>query len=433
MLAHRALNETVIDSAQLRSSVVSNAKLVGYIPRSKSAATARLTLTLTYAPSVLIQSSGILLPRGTRFKTVLNDNIYYFVNLDETVLPHVSGSNQYTRNIDIHQGTVDTKRYQVNSVTERLVYQIDDANIDMSTLIVRVYDSVSSSTATTYTKYTEANIGEIGSNSQIYFADENIYGKYQISFGNNVFGKRPNNLSVVEIEYLTTSGADSNGANLFSLVDNVSVLNNNYSQNTITVVSASGSGSDKEDIESVRFNAPASFVSQNRAVTADDYKTLILASFAAAQSVAVWGGEDNDPPQYGKTFLCIKPTESLTLSDIQEDAIRAILRPKKVLSIGIEFSDPTYINLTLDVFFKYNDSKTNLSKGEIENEIRQTVIAFNTTYLEQFDGVFRHSSLLRAIDNYSPAVLNSMVRVYVSNLSGTFVIDPQKVVLGNLK
>ena len=175
LLAHMALNETFIDSAQLRSSVVSNAKLVGYIPRSKSAATARLTLTLTYAPSVLIQSSGILLPRGTRFKTVLNDNIYYFVNLDETVLPHVSGSNQYTRNIDIHQGTVDTKRYQVNSVTERLVYQIDDANIDMSTLIVRVYDSVSSSTATTYTKYTEANIGEIGSNSQIYFADENIY------------------------------------------------------------------------------------------------------------------------------------------------------------------------------------------------------------------------------------------------------------------
>lgn len=425
MLAHMALNETFIDSAQLRSSVVSNAKLVGYIPRSKSASTARLSLTLTYATTVPIQSTGIILPRGTRFKTIQNSNTYYFVNLDETIIPNVSGSNQYKQTIDVHQGTIDTKRYQVNSVTDRLVYQIDDANIDMSTLIVRVYDSSTSLNANVYTKYTEANIGEIGSGSQIYFADENIYGKYQISFGNDVFGKRPNNLSVVEIEYLTTSGADVNGAGVFSLIDNVTVQNANYSQNSIITINNAGSGSDKEDIESIRFNAPASYVSQNRAVTADDYKTLILSNFSAAQSIAVWGGEDNDPPQYGKIFLCIKPKEALTLTDIQEDSIRAILKPKKVLSMATEFINPTYINLTLDVFFKYNTGKTNLSKGEIENKIRETVITFNSTYLEQFDGVFRHSSLLRAIDNYSPAVLNSLVRVYVSNLSGSFIIDPQ--------
>lgn len=425
MLAHMALNETFIDSAQLRSSVVSNAKLVGYIPRSKSASTARLSLTLTYNTGVPIQSTGIILPRGTRFKTIQNNNTYYFVNLDETIIPNVSGSNQYKKTIDVHQGTIDTKRYQVNSVTDRLVYQIDDVNIDMSTLIVRVYDSSTSLNANVYTKYTEANIGEIGSGSQIYFADENIYGKYQISFGNDVFGKRPNNLSVVEIEYLTTSGADANGAGVFSLIDNVTVQNANYSQNSIITINNAGSGSDKEDIESIRFNAPASYVSQNRAVTADDYKTLILSNFSAAQSIAVWGGEDNDPPQYGKTFLCIKPKEALTLTDIQEDSIRAILKPKKVLSMITEFVDPTYINLTLDVFFKYNAGKTNLSKGEIENKIRETVITFNSTYLEQFDGVFRHSSLLRTIDNYSPAILNSLVRVYISNLSGSFIIDPQ--------
>jgi len=425
MLAHMALNETFIDSAQLRSSVVSNAKLVGYIPRSKSASTARLSLTLTYGVGVPIQSTGIILPRGTRFKTIQNNNTYYFVNLDETIIPNVSGSNQYKKTVDVHQGTIDTKRYQVNSVTDRLVYQIDDANIDMSTLIVRVYDSSTSLNANVYTKYTEANIGETGSESRIYFADENIYGKYQISFGNDVFGKRPNNLSVVEIEYLTTSGADANGAGVFSLIDNVTVQNANYSQNSIITINNAGSGSDKEDIESIRFNAPASYVSQNRAVTADDYKTLILSNFSAAQSIAVWGGEDNDPPQYGKTFLCIKPKEALTLTDIQEDSIRAILKPKKVLSMITEFVDPTYINLTLDVFFKYNAGKTNLSKGEIENKIRETVITFNSTYLEQFDGVFRHSSLLRAIDNYSPAVLNSLVRVYISNLSGSFIIDPQ--------
>jgi len=425
MLAHMALNETFIDSAQLRSSVVSNAKLVGYIPRSKSATTARISLTLTYAAAVPIQTSGIILPRGTRFKSVVNETAYYFVNLDEISMPNISGSNQYAKTIDIHQGSIDTKRYQVNSVTDRLVYQIDDENIDMSTLIVRTYDSLTALTSNVYTKYTEANIGEVDANSLIYFADENIFGKYQISFGNNVFGKRPSNLSIIEIEYLTTSGSVANGATTFLLIDNVAVSNTNYSQNTITTINNGGSGSDKEDIESIRFNAPASYVSQNRAVTADDYKTLILTNFPAAQSVAVWGGEDNDPPQYGKTFLCVKPTETLTLTDIQKDAIRAILKPKKVLSVAIEFSDPTYIPLTLDVFFKYNAGKTNFSKGEIENAIRDTVMAFDLSNLQKFDGVFRHSALLRSIDNYSAAILNSLVRVYVSNPAGSFIIDPQ--------
>jgi len=190
----------------------------------------------------------------------------------------------------------------------------------------------------------------------------------------------------------------------------------------IVTVSAATGGNSKEDIESIRFNAPNSFVSQNRAVTADDYKTIITAKFPSTQSIAVWGGEDNDPPQYGKAFICVKPKDALYLTAIQKAEILSIVKYKKVLSITPEFVDPEYINLSLDVLFKYNNSKTNLSRGELEGKIYTAVQQFNTAYLESFDGVFRHSSLLKTIDSYSPAILNSLVRVYVSK---SFVVDPQ--------
>jgi len=417
MLAHMALNETFIDSAQLRSSVVSNAKLIGYIPRSKASAAASLTVSF-----VGDGRSYITLPRGSNFKTSLNGTTYVFLNLDELVISKDAGQNSYTKTIEVHQGSIETKRFQVNNVSNKLTYQIDDDGIDISTLIVRIYNSTSQQTADIYTPFTEVNIGSINGNSQIYLLNENVYGKYQIEFGNDVFGKRPSNLSIIEIEYLTTSGVDSNGATSFQYIS--SLPTGTTSILPIVTVNAATGGNSKEDIESIRFNAPNSFVSQNRAVTADDYKTIIKAKFPSTQSIAVWGGEDNDPPQYGKAFICVKPKDALYLTTSQKAEILSIVKYKKVLSITPEFVDPEYINLSLDVLFKYNNTKTNLSKGELEGKIYTTVQAFDTAYLESFDGVFRHSSLLKTIDSYSPAILNSLVRVYVSK---SFVADPQNV------
>ena len=415
MLAHMALNETFIDSAQLRSSVVSNAKLIGYTPRSKASAAASLTVSF-----VGDGRSYITLPRGSNFKTSLNSKTYVFLNLDELVINKDVGTNSYTETIEVHQGSIETKRFQVNNVSDKLTYQIDDDAIDISTLIVRVYNSGSQQTADIYTPFTEVNIGSVNGDSQIYLLNENVYGKYQIEFGNNIFGKRPNNLSIIEIEYLTTAGVDSNGATAFQYIS--SLPTGTTSVLPIVTVSTATGGNSKEDIESIRFNAPNSFVSQNRAVTADDYKTIITAKFPSTQSIAVWGGEDNDPPQYGKAFICVKPKDALYLTAAQKAEILAIVKYKKVLSITPEFVDPEYINLSLDVLFKYNSSKTNLSKGELEGKIYTLVQLFDTAYLESFDGVFRHSSLLKTIDSYSPAILNSLVRVYVSK---SFVVDAQ--------
>jgi hypothetical protein len=417
MLAHMALNETFIDSAQLRSSVVSNAKLIGYIPRSKASAAASLTVSFNGNNQ---SQSYITLPRGSNFKTSLNGKTYVFLNLDELIINLDAEANTYTKTIEVRQGSIETKRFQVNNVSEKLTYQIDDDNIDVSTLIVRVYNSTAQQTADIYTLFTEANIGSINNASQIYFLTENVYGKYQIEFGNNIFGKRPNNLSIIEIEYLTTAGADCNGALSFQYIS--SLPTGTIGILPIVTVNKATGGNSKEDIESIRFNAPNSFVSQNRAVTADDYKTIITAKFPSTQSIAVWGGEDNDPPQYGKAFICVKPKDALYLTAAQKAEILNIVKYKKVLSITPEFVDPEYINLSLDVLFKYNSSKTNLSKGELEGKIYTTVKEFDAAYLESFDGVFRHSALLKTIDTYSPAILNSLVRVYVSK---SFVVDPQ--------
>jgi len=417
MLAHLALNETFIDSAQLRSSVVSNAKLVGYIPRSKASSVASLTVSF-----VGDGRAYITLPRGSAFKTSLDSKTYVFVTLDELIINKVAGQNLYTKTIDVNQGSIETKRFQVNNVSEKLTYQIDDENIDFSTLIVRVYNSDSQLTPDIYTPFTEVNIGSINGTSQIYLFNENIYGKYQIEFGNNIFGKRPNNLSIIEVEYLTTTGINSNGATSFVYIS--ALPTGTSSILTIATVSAATGGNSKEDIDSIRFNAPNSFVSQNRAVTADDYKTIITAKFPSTQSIAVWGGEDNDPPQYGKAFICLKPKDALFLTATQKAQILEIVKFKKVLSITPEFVDPEYINLSLDVLFKYNNTKTNFSKGELEGKIYTAVEEFGIAYLESFDGVFRHSALLKTIDSYSPAILNSLVRVYVSK---SFVVDPQNV------
>jgi len=417
MLAHMALNETFIDSAQLRSSVVSNAKLVGYVPRSKAAAAASLTVSFNGTGV-----SYITLPRGSNFKTSLDGKTYVFLNLDELVIPKDVGRTTYTSTIEVHQGSIETKRFQVNNVSDKLTYQIDDDNIDISTLIVRVYNSTSQQTADIYTPFTEVNIGSIDGTSQIYMLNENVYGKYQIEFGNNIFGKRPSNLSIIEVEYLTTAGADCNGAVSFQYIS--SLPTGTTSVLAVTTSSNATGGNAKEGIESIRFNAPNSFVTQNRAVTADDYKTIISAKFPSTQSIAVWGGEENDPPQYGKAFICVKPKDALYLTASQKAEILDIVKYKKVLSITPEFVSPEYINLSLDVLFKYNNSKTNLSKGELEGKIYTQVENFDAAYLESFDGVFRHSSLLKTIDTYSPAILNSLVRVYVSK---SFVVDPQNV------
>lgn len=422
VLAHMAVNESFIDSAQLRQNVVSSAKLIGYTPNSYTAAKATVNISRQYSADT-DSSTTIVIPAYTIFNTYINKVSYEFVNLDDILLTLSNGV--YSGVANIYQGTLITTNIQINNLQSNNQYIINDKNIDISTLKVLVYPT-GAGLFDVYNRFEQ--VANIDGSSQIYFISENYNGNYFISFGNGTtFGKVPDNLGVLQLSYLVTEGPIANGAgygttftmNLFS------DLKNTPQYNVITATDTNGNslfatgGSYNESISSIKFNAPLNFIAQNRAVTADDYKAIIKRDFPAAQTIAVWGGEENDPPYYGQVFISIAksnitPGILSQLSNEDRSQVLNILSGKKVLSILPQIVNYDYVDIILDVMFKYNKNQTTLSTIQMESAVRQTVIDFNSQYLQSFDGVFRHSLLSKTIDTSSPAILNSLVRVYVS-------------------
>ena len=427
LLAHMAVNESFIDTAQLRQNVVSAAKLIGYRPRSYSSSKAIATITATPRNSSL---NEYVFPAGSTFSSNITDfsknQTYKFTNLNDIVCKRVGGE-LVASDVELRQGTLVTKRIQINSTQSNNEYIIDDKNIDTRTLKVAVYQTGRSEINEVYSLFTDINI--VDKTTPIYFLYENYNGNYVLSFGNGVFGKKPDNLNVLELTYLVADGAAANGSNVFSysgFFDSTQLTRVQIN----TVASAVG-GSDRESISSIKYNAPLQYISQNRAVTADDYKTLVYSYMSDIKSVAVWGGEENDPPQYGKVFLSAKKEDSTDdfLTTTEKQNLLSYLGDKKVLSIFPEIVDPEYINIVLDVLFKYNRNLTTYTKTQLETKVRESVTTFNTQYLESFDGVFRHSFLTKTVDGTSPAILNSLIRVFVSKSFTLKSADPKKITL----
>lgn len=423
MLAHMAVNESFIDTAQIRSNVVSAAKLIGYTPNSYTASTALVNIV---ASSATTTSSTITIERGSRFTGTVLDSRFEFTILDDVVLNKNPLSTVEFTNTDpvkLYQGYIETRRVQINDQQAKNQYIIEDKNIDTSTLKVLVYAPDKRNNPVVYYPFTD--VKDVDGNSPIYFIYENYNGNYVISFGNNIFGKKPDNLNILELSYIVTSGPEANGVNNFTLDG---VINN--AAVTITPLDSAYGGSYAESISSIKFNAPLNYISQNRAVTADDYEILIKKGFQDAESVCVWGGEENDPPQYGKVFISVKKKDSTNpLSSSEKNRIYEILKTKKVLSILPQIVDAEYVNIVLDVLFKYNANLTKYSRVQLENYVKQEISYFNDFHLNRFDGIFRHSFLSRTIDQSDPSILNSLIRVFVSKKFSINALEPQIITL----
>ena len=428
ILAHMAINESFIDSAQIRKNVVSHAKLVGYTPRSAKSSRANIEVEI---PGINTRDS-LTLFRGQKFTTVLDEVTYTFVTAaDYTAVKNIS-SNKYEftnadggtdNSIEIFEGTLQVSSYSVNNslVTQKFV--IDEVNADMSSLLVRVREHLNSDKYIVYSIYGSAQyktLEDLDSTSLVFFLSENIYGRYEVSFGNGIYGALPGNLNIVELEYITTLGAAANFANSFSIVD----------AGTVTkVLSAASGGGEREGIESIRFNAPISIITQNRAVTADDYRSMILREFADIQTLNIWGGEDANPPEYGKVFITIKPKAADQLTPQQKDKIITLLSGKKVLTVTPVFLDVDFTYIYLDVYFKFNANLTKYGKSELESIVRTSIKNFNTTELQEFDNVFRYSKLLNTIDKSNSAILNSFAEVYLYKKIYLYAGEPESIIL----
>jgi hypothetical protein len=322
------------------------------------------------------------------------------------------------------EGTPLTFKY---IAADGVAYIIPNANVDLATLQVRVQDSVSSGTFTTFTR--NEDIVTLTSTSPAYFVKEIENQFYELEFGNDVVGKALSNGNVVNLTYMTTNMDAANGARIFSY-SGPSLLTGAATPAVTTLTPAFG-GSTIESIDSIRYSAPRSYSAQNRAVTVDDYKAIILNKFTEAQSVNVWGGEDNVPPSYGKVYVSIKPKTTDILTDIQKQYIlNDVLKTKKVVSITPEIVDPEYINLEVNTSVYYNPRLTAYSATDIQSMVVQIIKDYNNVYLNSFAGIFKFSNLSSKIDAAEQSITSNITTIKLHrevqvqyNINATYTVN----------
>lgn len=421
--AHFSLNEAFLDSAQIRGNVVTRAKLLGYTPRSILSPRAKVNITVDVTTATGEIPDTLSITRGTKLSTTVDQQPYSYVvlNTQNADLVTLNNTSTYTFNdVEIVEGTLKTLKYRVDNNIENQKFQVSDIDADNSTLRVRVQENEESTAFDIFTKF--ESLLNVDATSAVYYIQENSSNYYEIYFGDGVTGRKPTNNNIVTLDYIYTNGPESNGAKDFTMSDPIS----GFSTISVVTTSPASGGVEQESTESIRFNAPLTFTSQNRAVTADDYRAIIQREFTNISSISTWGGEDNDPPDYGNIYISIKPLIAETLTQSEKDDITTnILKGKNVVSITPKIIDPNYTYLELDVFFKYNPNLTDRTPAELQSVVKDAISDYNFNQLNKFDGVFRHSQLLKIIDESDPSIENSTVRPYMfmnitpSNVEGT--------------
>ena len=417
MNANMAVNEAFLDTATLRSSVVSHAKTLGYTPRSARAPVAYVDVTLNS-----FTGGSATIAKGTKFTTKVNDSTYGFVvNAAQTVSP-VNGITRFV-NLPIYEGTLVTAKYTVDSANLDKKYMVTDARADTTTLKVSIQNSVSDTTLTTYSLATD--ISQVTKTSNVYFLQEVEDGKFEVYFGDGVVGSKPTDGNIVILEYIVTNKDKANGASVFSGTS----VGGESDITVATLVSASG-GAEPETMESIKYNAPLDYSSQGRAVTTQDYKTIVPQVYADTKAIQVWGGEDNNPPRYGQVYLAIKTQSGVILTQAQKDSIVKLLDGYNIASVRPTIVDPETTKLRLTSNVKFDSKSTTNTATSIETIVTNVLTTYNNSDLQNFDGVFRFSKLSRLIDASDNSILSNITTLKIEktikpvlNTSSQYILD----------
>ena len=405
--ANMLANEMFLDSASLRSSVVSHAKSLGYEVSSSRAPVATINVSLSTDANTKTMSAG------TAFTTSIDGVDYQFVTIADVTSSN-TGSAVPFDSVKIYEGTYVTSSYTADSSEVDQRFLLNDARADTSTLTVKVQNSSSDTTTTTYTKATD--ITQLSADSTVYYIQETDSGLFEVYFGDGVVSKGLSDGNIVTLQYVVTNRTLANGASSFSSpssIDGVTGI-------TVTTVANATGGSNPETVESIKLNAPLDYASQGRAVTIDDYKTYTKKLFPNTQAVSVWGGEDgsydtstgvSSNPEYGKVFISIKSTTGENLTTVQKSNLVTAFAPYKVASVTPVIVDPETIFLILNVSFQYDSTATTSTKDELASLIATTISNYNSSDLQEFNSSFRHSKLLRLIDDTDTAILNNTTTV----------------------
>lgn len=423
MYMNMALNESYLDSASKRNSVVSLAKSIGYLPRSASCAKANISFVVSGTNTF---PEFMTIGKNTSFQG-LKDGVRYSFYIPEDITAEITEANTYIfSDVEIIEGQPVSNTFEY---TENNVYILPNTSIDLNTLKVTVQETP---TSTSFEVYKNGNeIANIGSTTAAYFIKEIDDGLYEINFGDDIIGKKLQPGNLVTVEYYVSGGTAPNGIRVFSYNGNALF---GGTVTTIIVNSPANGGADPEDIEAIRINAPSFWQSQNRAVTAEDYRTILLNKVPNIKDVYVWGGEKNIPPVYGKVFIAATSTSDTPLTFYEKEEIKTnVLDQYGSISVIPEFVDPDYINIELDLVVYYNQALTNKSPSDLKSLIVSEYGLYNNNELKKFNTILRNSKIIQICEAVDRSITNVVPRLKLYyNLNPIFNINNNYTInLGN--
>jgi hypothetical protein len=416
-------NEAFLDTALLRDSVVSHAKTLGYTPKSVSTSKAIINLTVESSNNV---PETLTLPRGFVFRSNLIDNrSFSFVTLDDTIVTKTNTQFIF-EDLEIFEGQLVNFVYTFSELDNpKQIFTIEDENVDTDTITVTVRPSSSNTDSIVFNRVND--VLDVTADAPVFFLQETSNRKFQIYFGNDVVGKKLQDGSVVEVSYLVSSGIDSNGANGFTPTESIG----NFDSFFVDVVSAASGASDRESVDSIKLLAPSQFVSQNRLVTKNDYGSFLQRNYFPADSISVWGGEEQPQKAYGKIFISIKPKDGFFISESEKrKIITEILQPKNVVGTNVEILDPDFLFIKTNSLVKYDKSKTTRTSSSLVDAIRSSVIDYKNTSINRFGSNFVLSKLENQLSTVDNSIIGSETSIRVEkrivpilNTTASYIID----------
>lgn len=414
-LLNMAINENFIDTAVTRGSVVSLAKNFGYCPRSVTSSNAKINFTIpsSDAPgsTLTLETYVNLSDVGNYFSGEKSGVTYVFYPTESVTATADSGGDYTFTDVILREGAYNTISYTV-APGDNGKYYLNNFDIDLNSLRVKITYAEDSSVET-FLRID--NLVEVTSSSPVYYLFETTDRNYYIQFGDGVIGKSLSNNDLITIDFQTSSGADANDISDFVLATTItSSATTNFTDADVeltTIVDSYG-GASEESLDSIRINAIGNLRSQNRAVTAEDYKYFISRDYPLASTISVWGGQDADPPQYGKVFISFKPANGFFISNAQkQELLRTILDSRNVVSIIPEIVDPEYIFLVIDSLVSFNKSTTTYSSADIRDLVKTSIQEYNNNYLTLFGTKFNYSKFIREIDDTDPSIISNITNI----------------------
>jgi len=420
------VNELFIDSASMRDNVISIAKQLGYTPKSKTSPTAYIDFTVDYTNPT--SDTELNLRAGTGFISTFDNTIYQYV-VEKTAKASVVNNKAVFTNVPLREGTRITQTFTVDSSQKTQKFILDNPDIDINTILVSVYPTGGSFNE----PYLKAdNILGVDSTSKVFFLEEIADDRYELIFGDGVLGKKLDHNAQIAVTYITTSGSVSNGVKTFVfsgvLVNESAITPSSYAVTIDSSIPAAG-GEEAETTDRIKFNAPKTFGTQDRAVTAEDYGAIVRNIYPATSDIIIFGGEDQDPPDYGKVFVVLKPKDASYLTSLTKNQIVTELKKYVVASVEPVIVDPAVLHVELTSHIYYNGSITDSPPSEIQNLATEAVQSYTeTSGTEKFKGKFRYSKFTAVIDDADRSISSNLTSVtmrrdFYPQLNSTFFYE----------